>query len=1549
MIVIDELGEPYVVHSATSEAASVGAGGTYRLAPLQKLRLCIPGALELQPAGPDVAESAQGGRFASLSDAFASLIEQGGGVFTWQVPIVEARLRPDIAEECCFTPAPLEWPFCVTAATLGACLEIAVTAPWPPENSPLRRGRWTPAQGLFREEPPIECDGFMMQFLQRGGPPLDPRKLSDCTKDVVVEELDRWASKFLASRPDTWTTLHVNKEEGETSTSLSAPQLVPAAAARRQTGDVIVAVAADAEVALEPFELSYGDAHIGSLRRMLSDEIAHVLGIASERVMCGDFSAGHRVAQKKRHLKQNSIGVRFALLHTELEELRRPKDQTRAALPRPKPLFSNSNHNHNSSNNTSNNAKGPSSWTATAKLHANSNSFSSPNTNPGKPGPRLPGLLQPLQGKKDAIMSASFQKTSPDSFQFQLKDSLAQAGATMTGANQAQSLTALRQIRRGSILQKSSSLPTLTNGGQQSQVVQPRSPANVADLPPDLLLKKLVSILSDPKHPLRRHPDVFPMLSRVRGGSVRTTATLVIDRKVAEPGYMADGLKNLMKRIAVKTEPDLDQGTREMLTSMRSVIMLLYEGPGGDVLAQQWQLTGLSAKELLDEMEGSVSRPTDLRAALLMLLDHSEKDIEWCLRLRSHKAVERILKLSRRFNNDRSVVGKAVGIMANLTQNDPGCVDRLLENNLAPDIILTLENFPQEPKIQLRGMQVLRRIYQRARELAAHGPRLVILGKNLTEVWTYKGVERVLSNMRTFGDDAAMQTECLGLLTSLGEVVLNGGMAGEVFGLLEVLMRRHAVRADVLAKGVLIIARLGPSFLQHEHRGVFTIIEAMGRHRSNVELQRVGARALLSLAREERALHRCKAGGSVGATVLAMVGHSQDEQVLRDAGRVLEKLCPRGLAKVIAICGDMGLTLPPVSWQEYTQGTAWEPVLLDSEWSAQLLKNFREDVVVGARRRGMSSMSGGTDSYGEADPRGQNDAEVMSGAKLAVAKGYRSVGLREELDAADNYWATSFLEQSRSPARERDFMALEMVGCDTTLLRPPGPTNDQLQRLCESLSEGLAHQLGAQDGELIATLLGHFSWCSVGAARKIVSYGGASALADWLRAPRFRGRSPEEQELAYPMQRACLGALSSICQQDQELANHVMGLGVAQLALDFSSHVDQRMQRATMRLLTRLIPINRDRPPDERVPQEEAWSTVLRLLRDTDEISRTCAAAAAVEMVEDRWLVESEDVGQIEELSSNLLSALGAAVDTGCASAGLPLLLTIGNMLVESDRDYRIAKTLLSHPGQKDQPSNQSQSLVQLLAFWLSKGIATGALAADKAAGIAAATALQSLSGFEAPLPFRELRELLVCGQSTRAEPALREACKNALLISVREENQPQQLAYLLATSVGKGPGGEDRLAETKILKSIAERIVTLLRAGQGQATDPLVSALERVEHLLPKNGAGKSKHAAGNSGRGVAANAVSGSRWKQENRLLDEECKVVLELLVEAKNFRGSALPGSIVEEEEEEEDALDDVMMPLSSSPLLASSMQFEHERMGQSQTVPLAKSSPPSLIHQ
>lgn len=1424
------------------------AASAYRLAKpegarVAKLRLCIPGAVELKAAPSEifhVRETNQNQRVMvnTLKDAITELVEVGGGVFTWDVPMVDARLRPDICDECRHTPAPEAFPLCVVGAVLGASLDIAVTLPHSSMSSPAgyRVGSpaagnrsspgsrsttpepkaWMPRDFELRDEPPVPCDGFVIQFIQRGGPALDPRRLSQTTTEEkadsrhiaamkLAEELERWVTKGLAANPGTWTALHITSQEVDPKVLVSgfdAPALpAPGAATRRQTGDVVLAVAAETEVAMEPFVLSYGEANTAALRKMLEDEVAQALDIDNARVMCGDFMPLPRGkgSERKRHLRHDTIGLRFALLHSELTDV------------------------------------------VKAQKPARQGSSSPPDSSGGK----LPtGLARPPSRAQveaaSGMADRSMGKSASSKFTISGIPGMAQPKQAAAGKGRMKPSASAPALQKGIV-----QMPPMPSGEESDR---PRD-----DTPPDLLLKRLRATLTDAKHPLRRHPDVFPMLSRIVGG-LRSGSMLVVDLKELAPGKMAEGLKQLMKaRTGMKRELEMDPAMRTSLNEMRADVLKIYKEPMGEVVAQQRQLTGLSAKELLDEMEGSVSRPTDLHASLRMLIVHTEKDVEWCLRLRSHKAVERVLTVGRRFNGERAVVCKIVSIISNLTLNDQGCVDKFIEMNLARDFILTLDNFPQDQEIQFRGCQTLRRLYFRARETASHGPRVICLGKNLPEVWTFKGLDRVLASMRLFGDNPEVQLECLTLLTSLGELLTNSGKAAETFTILEAVMRRHSSRPDILAKSVLMIARLGPVFLTYERKGIINILQAMAKHRSNVDLQRVATKALVSLSRDEKALLNIRGGGSIAAIVAAMGAHSKDEQVLREGAKALDKLCPEGFHQVGRICGDFATALPIISWHEFTHSNDFEVTTLDDKWEPRLVKAFREDMAMGRSRRPGTGASNAVVVH-EEDEEGAG----LTGSGLTTKRGFRRSGFREEFDGMDNNWATCSSVQSRSEAREKDIKVLKDRGCNAHHLRAPGPTTEMIKKLCELFSSGLDKGFSAPDGEFLASLIAHFAWCSPASTKDMLAAGAARSCAAWLDADRFRkSHPPEALALAVPMQRACLSALSCFCLHSEEFAIQVLNVEAPRLALLFTEHTDQRTQQVALRLLARVLPVSGTRggtvADSGAMPRDAMWRFMLRELKERDdlrlrEITRTCAAACALEAVQEGWVTDevaaearSQDVPKrVRELGEGLLAALQKAVKVKSAAAALPLLLTVWRLLSspEVEDGHAAIKVLVTSDTSGDNGQKESgHTIVQMLAYWLPWAVVPGPptpSAADRGAAVAAARALEAYLEYQPPKHFfNEMRQLLLTGQSTNAEPVLKEACNAALLKSVEKENQPQQLAHLFETSVGKGRDQEERLAEPRILKSIAERILALLKENPSLATDVLQRSLDRAQKLL--------------------------------------------------------------------------------------------------------------------
>merc|ERR1719272_239732 len=124
--------------------------------------------------------------------------------------------------------------------------------------------------------------------------------------------------------------------------------------------------------------------------------------------------------------------------------------------------------------------------------------------------------------------------------------------------------------------------------------------------------------------------------------------------------------------------------------------------------------------------------------------------------------------------------------------------------------------------------------------------------------------------MGHFQHDDQISLECFNMLVPLADTLATCGFSVKVFDAVEVAMRTHMSQNDLLAHGIHALARLGPVFMAHEHRGIKAIVSAMARHRSCVKLQRVGNKALFNLSSQDDCLKRCRMDGAVTAVVNAM-------------------------------------------------------------------------------------------------------------------------------------------------------------------------------------------------------------------------------------------------------------------------------------------------------------------------------------------------------------------------------------------------------------------------------------------------------------------------------------------------------------------------------------------------------------------------------------------------------------------------------------------------------------------------------------------------------
>jgi hypothetical protein len=804
------------------------------------------------------------------------------------------------------------------------------------------------------------------------------------------------------------------------------------------------------------------------------------------------------------------------------------------------------------------------------------------------------------------------------------------------------------------------------------------------------------------------------------------------------------------------------------------------------------------------------------------------------------------------FKAERATMHSVITISSSLTMHDVGCIDRIIDKGFAPSLMIVLENFPVDHSMQSVGVAMLRRIYQRARETALHGPRFLSLGKGVDQVWTIRGVDRVLEAMETFEYDQSLQFDACNMLVSLAELLPAAGKANRTFERLRIAMGKYPHRADLARCGALIFGRLGPRFLAKEHRGVRLIVDAMERHRSSVEMQRAGARAFFALSKTEEALKVCRKGGGIGAMLISMFAWSSDSQVLQESTRALEKHCPLALAHVFDVCGDLKETLPPVYWRD-------DPLDLSgkTQFSASDMQDIMTFEKVDTIDNFLSEMMSGSPSTGGGARRTQ--AEIVLDNTLDTIEGYRRLGLRDELDALDDRCAlpgpasTGLIAREAgqvNPTLKKDLERLQKVheGCDGNHLLVPGPKEHHLKRLVQELNRGaqMGSRWGANDGELLVLLLGLYAWHSPLYALKMVGFGAAKALVTWLRSDHLGATSIAEDADRYPLQRACLGAVASMARHGGECVEELLKEGAAPVVLSFTNHLNMSIKRNAVRCVARMLPhVPRGGAYSSNFSEKEVWKLILRDLGDEDHTVRTCSAACALEAVSSGWVSDEMMMsdppvpGFMEKFVAALLKFLESSTPyvgdapTNLQSGGaLPVLLTIAK-LVDED-------ALQLFLGQRDEGRylyRVSEQLLRWLRRWLPAASYQKATSMDTAAATGAAKALEALSKKDAPLnnlKSEDMEALLKFGSLDSASKQLCEACVGALEPAIQREGNVEVLGQLFGTRVPR-TGGVEGLAKIKVLEDILTRVLHLLRTDPTRMSDRLVKALESVEHLMPK------------------------------------------------------------------------------------------------------------------
>lgn len=1516
--IVDEEGNPVefcpVAAKRRNSAFSQELKGTpqpWQLMPVgRQTQLCMPGSIELGNDEPEpTLTDSTGSTCRTVKNAIEKITHgsEGHGRFTWRIPKAHAKLTDMAAAECVGTPGPSGWPHTVVAAVVGAELTVTVSLPESVDSQTQLSGALPDASvdidasGQFAlvQQHLVQCEGFRVHLMQRGGPRIDPSKLHGLGEEDLAKELERWAGKLLGKRPNTWITLFVGTRASSTSSDSTEcrSSVLDQPCHGRKAGDVVLAATAVSELTLEPFELSYGDQHIRSIRRMLEDEVAAVLGIKSSQVLCGDLQNRGR-GPRHKHVRRDTVSMRFAILHEELATAREASAKT--------PFSGLSNASPPAGGGM---AKSP------GLLPPIGHDISEDQTILSKTQVQaMEDVRDKLDSTKANCMTVALKETMEAAIAKSAIEKVEESLRKARGSKNPGFTAHLSQSDEGTVMmdspnlskfdqssissantsfRKSVSAPDLTSlGRQRNSVTTPQMTAGQAlrlagietrqEKQPDTLLKALIRALGDRKHPMHRHLDVFPVLGRIpkarkvdgrkeeRYEATHLSTMLVTHPNTVELANMAESFKETItnrvrpKKKMLKEIDDVDDSSSKALQELRQHVLAVEAQPDGELALKREQMHKLSPKALLDLMEASMNNYQDMIICLDVQIEQTSMDgqasEEVSLKLRTHGGPKRLCYVMETFKSDRNIIERSIKIFSSLTRHDPGTVDAMFEHDLAPYFLEALKRFPKSRELQFHGCRVLRHLYELSRRKALQGRRIVLLGKTLQEEWTMQGINHVLETISHFREDSKIQLEIFDMLVPLTDTIAVNHMSVTVFNAVEVAMRVHADKNDLLSHGIHAIARLGPAFMAHEKRGIRAIVEAMARHRSSVKLQRVGNKALFSLCGQEDSLRRCRLDGAVSAIVSAMTAHHKDPQVCQMGVRCLEKFSPRGVWKFAHICGDLVSVLPIVLWG--TDPIDHHPPAFnlahlrtqhDFEDGA-LLDNFHNDVVANIDPNR-------TPNPPSPDAKaGQNDRN-----NLATLTGYRRVGLRDEMDGSDQLWAVPGPPPLYPPIRvswnvkSKDIKALAARGCDIEPQLVAGPRQDHIKLLCEALHDGLPSKqrmmnatikpgqaqqnpatrqvkFGPEDAELFACVLGHFAWHSQENAANLVSLqptNGVTILLKWLRCKDFtKGLDPAEASVVYPMQRACLAALACVCRHGQDCCSALLEQAGHFDVLEFVAHHDIGMRRSALRCLARLLPHSIARTSaGERLQPSQVWPVILKQLADDDEAIRAAAAACALEATVAGWAApenfeEQEDgMDQLEAFITALVVALQRAVQSSSAVAALPVLLTIAALSADESAIMQLGSC---------------EGLLPLLTTWPPRSAEATATGIDRAAAAAAAKALETLcadvQGFS--MSVRDLQMLLTCASSdhTMISPTLREALEATLAVAVAREEDAGFLAQLLGTPV-KAANGRFKLANIDALTRIAQKLNELIEKAPTKAnlgkSDDLREALDHVEPLF--------------------------------------------------------------------------------------------------------------------
>jgi len=251
-----------------------------------------------------------------MRDAIRKLVGRGGGTFRYEAAVVRCKLTPELASRL---EISREWPRFIAGVVVGAELQCSVLPA--SAGHTVAEHMKLPTIDAAADDAvvsKIHCfvvhgDGFQLHVRQKGGPPVDPAKLQGLREEPLAKAIEAWRKTSLAWPPSTWEQLYVLGND--------APSPGAKAAKNRKSNlPVDLAATASVDLRIEPAQMgSLGAAHAESLKRIFEGDVAGVLGISPQQVLCGAVERG----LPGMAVRGDAVRLHFAILDAALAEERK--------------------------------------------------------------------------------------------------------------------------------------------------------------------------------------------------------------------------------------------------------------------------------------------------------------------------------------------------------------------------------------------------------------------------------------------------------------------------------------------------------------------------------------------------------------------------------------------------------------------------------------------------------------------------------------------------------------------------------------------------------------------------------------------------------------------------------------------------------------------------------------------------------------------------------------------------------------------------------------------------------------------------------------------------------------------------------------------------------------------------------------------------------------------------------------------------------------------------------------------------------------------------